>query len=108
MKSQADLHFQICLILKSVFIPLFGYQSVENYTYDSVNLNCLIIVSQQEFYIYLYILSSSICDYRWGLDWWMDLLTTYTHESELPAIAVLLLMYTISETLQHMLGFSIL
>jgi hypothetical protein len=22
--------------------------------------------------------SRSICDYRWGLDWWMDLLTTYT------------------------------
>jgi hypothetical protein len=31
------------------------------------------------------------CDYRWGLDWWMDLLTTYTHDLELQAITVPLL-----------------
>jgi hypothetical protein len=24
-----------------------------------------------------------MCDYRRGLDWWLDLLTTYTHDSEL-------------------------
>jgi hypothetical protein len=27
-----------------------------------------------------------MCDYRQGLDWWMDLLTTYTHDSELQVI----------------------
>jgi hypothetical protein len=26
------------------------------------------------------------CDYRRGMDWWMDLLATYTHDSELQAI----------------------
>jgi hypothetical protein len=24
-----------------------------------------------------------VCDYRRGMDWWMDLLNTYTHHSEL-------------------------
>jgi hypothetical protein len=24
---------------------------------------------------------SRVCDYRRGLDWWLDLLTTYTHNS---------------------------
>jgi hypothetical protein len=27
-----------------------------------------------------------MCDCRRGLDWWMDLLTTYTHDSELQAV----------------------
>jgi hypothetical protein len=30
-------------------------------------------------------------DYRQGMDWWMDLLTTYTHHSELQQITVTLL-----------------
>jgi hypothetical protein len=27
-----------------------------------------------------------VCDYRRGLDWWMDLLNAYTHDSELQAL----------------------
>jgi hypothetical protein len=30
--------------------------------------------------------SRSVCEYRRGLDWWMDLLSTYTHASELQAL----------------------
>jgi hypothetical protein len=33
-------------------------------------------------------------DYRRGLDWWMDLLTTYTHDSELQVITAPLLIST--------------
>jgi hypothetical protein len=29
-----------------------------------------------------------VCDYRQGLDWWMDLLTTYTHNPQLQAVTV--------------------
>jgi hypothetical protein len=29
---------------------------------------------------------SFVCDCIWGMDWLMDLLTTYTHDSELNAI----------------------
>jgi hypothetical protein len=32
---------------------------------------------------YMCVLSRSMCDYRRGLDWRMDLLSTYTHDSEL-------------------------
>jgi hypothetical protein len=39
--------------------------------------------------------------YRWGLDWWMDLLTTYTHGSELQAITAPLLIFTIHVSPQH-------
>jgi hypothetical protein len=33
--------------------------------------------------------------YRRGLDWWMDLLTTYSHDSELQAITALSLIYSL-------------
>jgi hypothetical protein len=33
--------------------------------------------------------------YTRGLDWWMDLLTTYTHDSELQAITELSLIYSL-------------
>jgi hypothetical protein len=42
------------------------------------------------------ILSRRMCDYRLGLDWWMDLLTTYTQDSELPP-----LISTIHKSPQH-------
>jgi hypothetical protein len=35
------------------------------------------------------ILSRFMCDYRRGLDWWMDLLATSTHDSELQAVTTL-------------------
>jgi hypothetical protein len=34
----------------------------------------------------VYIATQYDCDYRRFLDWWMDLLTIYTHDSELQAI----------------------
>jgi hypothetical protein len=39
-----------------------------------------------------------VCDYRRGLHWWMDLLTTYTHNSELQAITAPSLISTIHKT----------
>jgi hypothetical protein len=36
-----------------------------------------------------------MADYRRGMDWWMDLLTTYTRDLELQAITALSLMYTL-------------
>jgi hypothetical protein len=41
------------------------------------------------------------CDYRWGLNWWMNLLTTYAHHSELQVIIVLLLVSTLCRLLAH-------
>jgi hypothetical protein len=33
-----------------------------------------------------YIVTIYVCDYRWGMGWRIDLLTTYTHHSELQVI----------------------
>jgi hypothetical protein len=41
------------------------------------------------------------CDCRRGLDWWMNLLTTYTQDSELQAIIAPLLISTIHKSPQH-------
>jgi hypothetical protein len=38
-------------------------------------------------------------DYRRGLEWWMDLLTTYTHDLELQALRTLSLIYTLYKSL---------
>jgi hypothetical protein len=38
-------------------------------------------------------------DYRRGLDWWVDLLTTYTYNSELQVITALSLICTLYESL---------
>jgi hypothetical protein len=43
-------------------------------------------------------------DYRRGLDWWMDLLTTYTYDSELQAITAPPLISTIHKSSQHPLS----
>jgi hypothetical protein len=47
------------------------------------------------------IVTISECDCRWGMGWWIDLLTTYTHHSELQAITALLLISILY--LQHLL-----
>jgi hypothetical protein len=47
------------------------------------------------------LLSRSMCDYRRGLDWLLDLLTTYTHDLELRAITAPLLISTIEKSSQH-------
>jgi hypothetical protein len=50
------------------------------------------------FYIGVFLLSFILslvgCDYRRGMGWWMDLLITYTHHSELQVIAALSLIPT--------------
>jgi hypothetical protein len=43
-------------------------------------------------------------DYRRGLDWWMHLLSTYTHDSELQAITATSLICTLYKSLQHPLS----
>jgi hypothetical protein len=43
-----------------------------------------------------------VCRYRWGMDWWMDLLTTYTHHSELQVITALSLISTLYKSLHAM------
>jgi hypothetical protein len=43
-------------------------------------------------------------DYRRGSDWWMDLLTTYTHNSKLQAITASPLISTIHRSPQHPLS----
>jgi hypothetical protein len=45
----------------------------------------------------------NMCDYRRGLDWWMDLMATYTHDSELQVITTPLLIYALQSSLQHTL-----
>jgi hypothetical protein len=42
-----------------------------------------------------------VCHYRRGFDWWMDLLTTYTHNSELQVITAPWLIYTPYKSLAH-------
>jgi hypothetical protein len=43
-------------------------------------------------------------DYRRNMDWWMDLLTTYTNHSELQVIAALSLISKIHKSPQHPLS----
>jgi hypothetical protein len=50
------------------------------------------------------ILSRFRGDYRRSMDWWMDLLTTYTHHSELQVITALLLISTLYQSLEHLLS----
>jgi hypothetical protein len=50
---------------------------------------------------HLLLLSRSMCDCRRGLDWWTDLLTTYTHHSELQVIIAPSLISTIHKSPQH-------
>jgi hypothetical protein len=45
-----------------------------------------------------------MCDYRRGMDWWMNLLTTYTHDSELQAITALSVISTLYKSPQHPLN----
>jgi hypothetical protein len=47
---------------------------------------------------------SRVCDYKWGMDWILDLLTTYTHHLELHVITALLLIFTLHSSLQHHLS----
>jgi hypothetical protein len=43
-------------------------------------------------------------DYRRGMDWWMDLLTTYTYHPELQVITALSLIFTLYKLPQHLLS----
>jgi thiaminase len=45
-----------------------------------------------------------MCDYRQGLDWWMDLLTTYTHCLWLHSIIAPPLISTVHKSPQHPLS----
>jgi hypothetical protein len=40
-------------------------------------------------------------EYKRGMDWRMDLLITYTHDSELQALVTLSLVYTLYKSLEH-------
>jgi hypothetical protein len=51
-----------------------------------------------------FLLSRVGCNCRWGLDWWFDLLTIYTLDSELQAITALPLNSTIHKSPQHPLN----
>jgi hypothetical protein len=55
-----------------------------------------------------FILSWFRGDYRQGLDWWLNLLTTYSRDTELQAGTALSLVYTLYKTLQHTLSLSLL
>jgi hypothetical protein len=50
------------------------------------------------------VLSSFVYDYRRGMDWWMDLLTTYTYHLEQQVITVLSLIATLYKSLQYLLS----
>jgi hypothetical protein len=51
-----------------------------------------------------YIVTILGCDYRRGMDWILDILTTYTHHTELQVITALSLIYTINKLPQHALS----
>jgi hypothetical protein len=54
--------------------------------------------------IYICITTCIMCDYRWGTDWWMDLLTTCTHHWELQAITAPQLISTVHKSPQQPLS----
>jgi hypothetical protein len=51
-----------------------------------------------------YTLTISGFDYRRGLDWRMDLLTTYTHDSDLQSLTALSLTFTLYKSFEHTLN----
>jgi hypothetical protein len=68
------------------------------FNFWSVANNCYI------FYFTKYCHVFRDCDYRWGMDWWMNLLTTYKHDSELQVITVLSLISTLHKSPQYLLS----
>jgi hypothetical protein len=54
--------------------------------------------------VLVHILSQIVCDCRQGEKWWMDLLTTYTHNSELEVITALSLISALYKSPQHPLS----
>jgi hypothetical protein len=44
------------------------------------------------------------CDYRRGMNWWIDLLTTYTHNSKVKVNTALSLISTLYKSSQHPLS----
>jgi hypothetical protein len=45
-----------------------------------------------------------LCEYIRGMDWWMDLLTTYIHHSELQVTTALSIISTLYKSPQHLLN----
>jgi hypothetical protein len=52
------------------------------------------------------VMCRSVCDYRRSMDWILDLLSTYTHDSELEAITASSLISTIHKSPPHPLSLS--
>jgi hypothetical protein len=82
--------------------PFFFWLSFKKF----LNNPCLIHsnLRVQQVQSLLLILPRSMCDSRRGLDWWIDLVITYTHDWELQAITVPPLISTIHKSPQHLLS----
>jgi hypothetical protein len=94
-----NLIFVVCLVgSKIVRLPQCLLMSVEFCENCSFIFQVLPICG-----VYGLILSR-FCDCRQGLDWWIDLFTTYTHDSELHAITAPPLISTIHKSPQHPLS----
>jgi hypothetical protein len=70
------------------------------------NLHSTIFFWNVRSFISINALPRSMCDIRRGFDCWMDVLTTYTHDSELQALTVPPLFSTIHKSPQHPLSLS--
>jgi hypothetical protein len=56
------------------------------------------------FVLIIIVTSLGVCDYRRRMDWWMDLSTTCTHNSELQVITALSLISALYKSSQHPLS----
>jgi hypothetical protein len=81
-----DFTFMACLIcFDPLTLKLLNKRRIRNiHKLLSHNIDAAFITSVRDSPTYVHIVTYlRVCDYRRGIDWWMDLLTTYIHHSEL-------------------------
>jgi hypothetical protein len=78
--------------------PPHNYQTKEQ---SFTKMNSVHVLPRYLFKVHFSIVTCG-SDYRWGLDWWMDLLTTLTYDSELQAVTAPPLISTILKSSQHL------
>jgi hypothetical protein len=94
-RAHGQLYLYLCLPNFTAHSP--EYRNLYNHNREVIRSHLLHIVS--------YYHDIGVCDYRRGMYWWMDLLTTYAHDSELQVNTALSVISTIHKPQQNPLSF---
>jgi hypothetical protein len=95
------------LLCPLVYVAILITWNKFSYSYNisySIFIDHKFIPVSKLLFMKYYIVTIYGCDYRRGLNWWMYLLTTYTHHSKPQVIAALWLISTLYKSPQHPLS----